>query len=1276
MKKILLIISFILCHTSAYANSIKLDDLRANIPQVKFDKKQMQYLGVEEYAQKNYVKRPVGEVNTFLGDYVTSFKISLPKSYHFLSELNFEYNSSRIQNIGFGIGFSLVLPKIIVKRDSLRIIGMTSGDLIQIEEKNELANSRVEQVLNRLQLTDAKVTKYLSNNGNDNSVYLKLETSNLIHYIQLRPNNETYIFSEKGFILNAYNQNKKGIHFKYIEDILVEGFDYESEYSFEIKYQFSSTDLVFRNNKFLPKVLGIDHLILKQGDALKLFKFLYEEEYLKQVYVAGSKYNIFAAKYSDLETGSFGVKQVPAVYHPKTNSVLSYFSNKLDSKPEFKILSNDEYSYLIDVNNDMVLDKVVVNLKSKVDRANDILKKLNYIKTEGNFYKINRNLLDLENEINDFQERVDVYLGQIDDSGEIVFKKDETMSGIILPSKLLKLELVDKKEKYGQTVGSGENQYEIEYYVQSIDIKMNYLKSLKFIDIDNNGLKDIFLCNNNQIISDSNLKLVGKYKDFQQNLISKYYYNLLLNKTDSSLSEMDKADHIIYFFNDVKKIIAQGKRSDEKESLKNELLNASYFEVSRLTNAVTCNQTSIILDANNDGQLDLLTGNILTLLGNDGSSLNKELTSDELGKYFEYPSSDLKILEYPVELVDSNNNNKFSFVEGFGTIIDRMDRSLIVTRPDSELRYYRPTPIKHLVKEFSKFSGTVELKYRYHLGSALVVEKILNNSVSNIDSETDVSLTNGKKVKSVYSYLGSKIDERTNILLGHSSVLINSFSENLRGELVPSGFTKTTFLRDMSTHSHFYLLKAKRLGQIQRVENYSNESKLLSYTNYSYKEYPLSLNNRSLSLLSAKESYLIGNSSGAIVERYSLRNPINGFVYQESETRKPKNKKIFINKFNPLTLGLCLEYEGHFSIGNDEKLTPDVQYTCDKNGLIVSKKVEDNEIEFKYDYLERLVSTRDSNGRVEAFDYYNNSPLIKKAIVDEKEQVFDYEFISNRLIKFQENKGIVYRYTWSHGDDLETILSNETILLKQKFSKNKVSLFLADEVFEITLDGFGELLKQVKVLSNNEEILQKYHIVNADGRILRKEVLNDINKDIVSTDFVYDELGRLLSEVERGGYAKNYYRALNNIYNEGELTSIEMLDGRNKSQFNRSTKKKFNNYSEVVSVASGSDGNDSEVVNFEYNDNGKLVRAKEDFSGLDSVYGYDLMGRISTSKADDIYSWKDLHSEYLNNGRLNISTVGTKKLDAYDRVVINENNSKRSHFLEDSTFSVGNLVDT
>ena len=64
---------------------------------------------------------------------------------------------------------------------------------------------------------------------------------------------------------------------------------------------------------------------------------------------------------------------------------------------------------------------------------------------------------------------------------------------------------------------------------------------------------------------------------------------------------------------------------------------------------------------------------------------------------------------------------------------------------EDRIKKLEASGIDHLIlfpftKEFSRYSGSVEVKYLYHKGSALVQEKILNNGILKSDADIEDSI--------------------------------------------------------------------------------------------------------------------------------------------------------------------------------------------------------------------------------------------------------------------------------------------------------------------------------------------------------------------------------------------------------------------------------------------------------------------------------------------------------------------------------------------------------
>lgn len=762
----------------------------------------------ESYFDKRIIQRPKTEVNQYLGDLITSFNIPLPKGFQTLSNLAFKYNSSQYQNTGYGIGFSLELPKIEIEHDELKITGVASSGPL-IKANTIVPTERLKKIFSILKISKTpQMTYYLNQSGEDSSLYLQFAAIDQNFYAQLKSNGETWIFNSEGNPTHIFGIHNLGLKLTYLNSHLTTIKDLDSRWKAHLFYNLDNKKIYNYNNTLHSKVTGLKNIDLIQGDRKISYNFSYDEEYLTNVSEKGSLKKIFQAEYAFVSDKSFNTIQEKSEIAFKANNALSYSSDL--KKLEWTNHPEKSGVFNVDLNGDFYLDKVVLNTDEINSQANALLKRY---KTKCNYSNYTCSLpvsaAQLQKILNEIPQKLTVYIA-INNNGKLVYKEDSTLS---LKENSIKFMQFIVKEEYKEKYSRDET-----WKVQNITIDVKTLAIPKFFDIDNNGKKDIVICSNDEDIKNVERSLGGKNSGQKQNPVVVSYYNFLTKKSEDIFKEKGSIQTAFLVSSD--RVVLGQFVDDLKNGKLHFVINASKLTRIDFTDNLACNQLSIPVDYNNDGRTDLLTGNKVTMFTKAGSGKMIELTKEELKNMFNLPK-DLAIGESPVELIDLKNDGQLSFVESFATYIDRQDRSLVYLQDSIKFKVHRPAPVKLLVKENVNFGGYSQVDYTYHNGSALVSSILFSprphNSTDN--SKYSPMINKQPRFKKVYEYGGSRISDQFNILLGHSDSKESTYLEDIStNQFKLSRFQVQDFDQDFQDGPLFFLSRARKNGRVLKQQ--------------------------------------------------------------------------------------------------------------------------------------------------------------------------------------------------------------------------------------------------------------------------------------------------------------------------------------------------------------------------------------------------------------------------------------------------------------------------
>lgn len=1206
----------------------------------------------ESYFDKRIVQRPKTEVNQYLGDLTTSFSIPFPKGFQSYQGLNFKYNSSQYLNIGYGIGLSLEMPKIQIEQDELTITGVSAPGVLIKTSISNFGQERIKKVLAVLQLPTSSLSYYLNQSGEDSSLYVQITSNSQVYFTQIKTNGETWIFNQNGNPTHVFGIKTQGLRIFYQKEHISAIKDMDALWALKISYSIDANKIQNYNGNLEDKVLGVKNIQMTQGDRTVTYNFSYNDEYLASVTVKGSIKKIFQAEYAFVSEKNFSTIQERNDVAFKANSALTYSS---DLK-QFEWINTSENSgtFYVDLNGDLYLDKIVLNIKEINTAAQAIFKaykpKCDY-DTMICIPGISK--AQLEVLLNNIPQKLTTYIA-INENGSLAYKEDTTLS--IKENVIKFLKFTVNETTYKKSA----------WEVHSLNAETKLLAIPKFIDIDNNGKKDIIICDNDSDLKNFDRSLSGIYAGQKQNSTAVAYYDFLTKNKDDIFQEKGSILSAFLVSSDRS---ALSKYSKDLENGKfHFVLNASKLTKVNFSEKLACNQYSMPIDYNNDGIPDLLTGNKVTLFAKPGNSKTIELTKEDVKKLFNTPSSDLPISSTPVEFIDLKNDGQLSFVEAFASYVDRQDRSLVYLQDGMRFKVRRPAPVKLMIKENVTFGGYSQVDYKYHNGSALVLSILFSPRpiIGRDSAQYSSQITKQPTYKKVYEYGGSRISDQFNILLGHKDSKESTYLENIdNAQMDLSRIQTSTFDQDFQNGPLFFLNRARKNGRVLKQETFEKDGSLVSSTTSIYAERKDLGENRTYSYLQQQKSFTKGNGKEELISSNEVSSPLLQLVYLTKKDISRSSSNI-INSLSNYEINqdqyLVLLKSSQTFDENLKKLQFDVLMVYDRAGQLTTKKQAGIESYFSYDFLGRIAQTSDQRGKAAQYTYHLTTPLISDLKEDGISRHFDYDFVTNFVNMSSINSTTTY-YKWSTDEvllslDLET--DNKKVNLYH-LTKNglKFEITVADSSREYSIDGFGRII-EVRKLSDEQTTIEKVVTYN-DMDLPIRSLLPRFQEDRASVvlSYEYDALGRQKNELLSGSWNNfnvNFFKT--SIYdNEGVFKQSESL---NDAIIKKST---FWNNERGQVIAHKTP---SESVNFSVSSLGQILGVKE----IAAKYSYDEFGKLSSTVSTNL-PWDEMFQQFSPLANKTSLISGDITYDAYNRVLLTKNSSLTAAFETSFSYEQG-----
>jgi len=1061
-----LLIALLLSCTETYAGSPKIQVPELSMDHVSLKVDQASSLQ-EKFFEKKLAHKPDYSVNSWLGNFETSFRIDLPKNDFLKNGLWFDYNSSQILNIGYGTGFSLRLPRLILKKNKLFF--NSSNELIETSLKLDIAD-RVKRLENALNRKIQILKTFRLKDESDFSLFIKTSDG----FLQLTLEGENNVYDRDGLLIAKVALNNKILQFVYNDQRLSKIVSPSEHWSVLLDYKESEAQAKYINGRFTLVPRGLNGILVQQNQSTRRYSFTYKDDLLTSVKKEGALHDIFVATYQ-IQAGKYSQNSINGSSLAEKNIVFK----KRDKTPDFvDFVQNSEKQIIeTDLNGDFITDEVTFEQSAS---SNDIKKK--YKELFSKAYTIScdeRCYQDIDAGIfNNAKILFEQYLNSQTMNINVKFGKlnGESYELEVDPSLQLKLAITD----LGRFAVMGS---------EEADINFEQIRIPRFIDINNDGKKDLIL------VSDkAERSFVEKNK--KQDILTQSVFNLINNPKEDNIFNYEGENPLIYLFKTNEELLAKIVISNDKEIY--HITNVSYWE--KIQSQFKMNSLSTLIDYNRDGINDILTGKTIFLLGENGEAQTEQLSDDQIQKIFDISNLTKEALSKErYSLIDVNGNGIYKPFLANNYYVQPTDRKLHILSDDKDIVLERPSDTPLLISLKSTYGGTVEVQYGY-VDGAYVVKKIIHEV-------NDESQPNWEER---FSYEGSRWHIQKNILLGFKKGIIEK--KMLNDETT----TKRVVEFDLDDQ-YGPLLNIGRARKAGRVlsEKLTGANGTESETINKYADHMFS-GSRSFSFLLSQSIKEKGKADLKIIQDFPRF--IDDIPLTIREQRlSGKNKQLtIVDKIQ--IQGMYLSRDLSRTIFNQSNQKRVVEKnTWNITGQLIQHQTPAGIETFSYDTFGRIIHYQTDNGKKHSYSYKENLPLVQTATIDDLNTTYTYSDIENDIVQMQiEGTSEVYSFEYTTDGVLSKMAKNNQQLFSQsRLGKKLFESRILDEKFQIQTDGYGRISSKTKLGVSNNLILFKKTFDDRDRVTLESSpYFEESTSPWVLTERKFDALGEVIREAQ------------------------------------------------------------------------------------------------------------------------------------------------------------------
>jgi len=703
---------------------------------------------------------PLLDVNENHGQFRTEISLPLPAN-NLKFSLRLKYNSDSHSNVGMGQGWDWELPFIekVFAKNSLgefKFYGLLgSGQLIKTNENIDYLKSIIQQRFS-ISLDTEGARSYRPLVDENMHLFLYLEKSS--RFIILTQEGKYFLLNRSGNLEQIRDYFGNAIDFSWDGSYLttisspVENWKANFLYTEDSSKQ-NSLPVNYRSQIILINK-HLSNLQLFTSNQQKELAFFYTEEgSLKKVSIKGSKLSLFEGSYSSLSQTS--VTKTPTIEDKKT----LIFKDSL-AEPELDSENADDLVIWTDLNNDGRTDKITFFTKEYFDKIRK-------------HYSLDRPKEQLQQELN-----------QIEISSEVDLSVSSSPNGTSLFQASPKLNL---------------NLLGIRPYRIEVEGQNNHLKfignRIEFIDLNNDGLKDLIYAEGLSAIEDSS---AASY-------IAHHFNSAYpLKGTDPFLQTGNMAS--VYLLSLDKESLASFQAEFKNAGIHDSLtfLFPKLYEWQKSTLTFPCHQETLFFDANNDGFIDALTGTMLYLNKGTGIDFFSQTINDPYSLFEEGESKDLSS-DDKIILIDQNRNGRPEVIKGEKILRYPLTGELLVYGKDEERFLETKSENQFLTQIKSPFGGATALNYIFTGGkwSLSQIEQISN-------------MAGIPNLKRIFNYFNAPIiDALDGSFIGYSKTeeKIEQIENGKNISEIPTKLITKTFSKDQNSNAVFLFSRQRLSGK-------------------------------------------------------------------------------------------------------------------------------------------------------------------------------------------------------------------------------------------------------------------------------------------------------------------------------------------------------------------------------------------------------------------------------------------------------------------------------
>lgn len=1164
------------------------------------------------------------EVNTNTGSLKTHFSIKLPPNILGRESISFYYNSLNPLNLGYGAGWSLVLPSIrpnpsTRKLAPYRIEGdFGDSDLVLVRYDVNRQMDLIQEVAGK-EVSIEQIEVYQASLEQNYNLYLKV---NDLGWIVLNPTGKQYLLSDKGNLLVERDLFGNQIKYEWSKGVVRKMWDPALGWELALNYNEEASSAKFVAGSFEHRATALTTIDIALNDEKRTINFKYDGQYLVLAHELGHLIPLFQGVYAQKEAKIVRSMSNALKSNAKKQIKLRFYESL--ETPEYweEEAPDDKLVIYEDLNGDGREDRITYELKSLQDYIGWMYEKNTYKvsgTTVGNCKAYPQMNVEAAKEYFTQNGGIKVELA-IWSGSKVDYVEDRNLSGFNKKTHPhLKTALINPLFSYAKRYDS--NCASVYYYTTHL----NY-HGLFFHDLNGDGLKDFISCQSSTKLEDASPTVTGhpslRRSNFQLSVLK--YLGFDSSKLGKFTNVLNRKGTTAKVF--LQQLDERGlqRKWEEIKGTSDYVQRAAnlvgYTQWKKTDIPINCHENSLFMDYNQDGTLDVITGDEVFLIGKDLSIVKETV---DFSRVFESGPAlrEIDLGKQELILADTDSNGLLEPVQArVKTEHPLKGYSILVSSGETTFKTPR-SRVKLLTQYQSSFGGVHQVDYDFKDGR-YVVKRLSKDPRDEHQAKTIID----------YQYVKGIKDPVTGYFLGFYETIEQEKTQNGLSEVK---ITKRTFSKDTDPEVRLFKSRSRVNGLVQE-KTISNEEQEIKKSVFQYKI--ADLGNKRIYPYAERvlvtEPDQAGNISKESIKKYlsttfgpagpAVKSVSRGgnndyFNFMDSHSAGYFAQKVKRYRFFPELFVNKLHKE-YVLDANDKMNFHSRNYEFEEATGLVKKIITGERVtRLDHDKRGRLTSINKSNGAQEKMTYQNNGPLVSTYENDFGLFEYQYDEIRGqvRLAKLR-NRRWFYQY---QGDFLTSLsevvgssdkVSRFSAILPQK-KKCKGQLYCLARSYSETsdgntvvhyLDGFGRITNTSSPLNEktrysgltlydgDDNILTQYAPgYGTSGRLLRKMKRDSLGRIVWEKSFSFKGLERhvtynnFCSHSSTGGLqekkCEDGYGNLIESHNPGEQVSFKYNElGALTQATTHSYEWKYNNYGEIVRTSGAMNNVAQEISTF------------------------------------------------------------------------------------------------